>query len=156
MIDTTINDNIISYNLLLVAVNQANNMWKNAQILIFNWVDHFLIIYSDYRFKNALRVKGKFATEWKRLSCNGVFEYAGLSEFNEPHFKRIVQGKAIYLSLWGKPGKKKWRIGPDVASKVCWCYTKKRSADFGIPASGWYQSAGDKWEPIDLKISVIT
>lgn len=109
----------------------------------------------DYRFKHQICVKGKFSTPWKKLACSGIFDYAGLTEFNEPHFKRTVQDKDVFLSLWGRPGKKKWRIGPDVASKVCWAYTKKRSPEFGVPTTGWMQSSGATWEPIDLKVTVV-
>ena len=38
---------------------------------------------------------------------------------------------------------------------VCWLYTKKRSANFGIPLNGWYQSNAGGWELIeDVKISM--
>ena len=72
---------------------------------------------ADYNFTKSIQIEAKFESEWKQIACNGKFDYAGLTEFNEPHFKRTVQGQGVFLSLWGKQGKKKWRIGPNVSSK---------------------------------------
>ena len=42
-----------------------------------------------------------------------------------------------------------------ILNSVCWLYTKKRSANFGIPLNGWYQSNAGGWELIeDVKISM--
>ena len=78
-----------------------------------------------------------------------------MTKNSEPYFVRQFGEKMIYMSLWGNGGKRKWRVGPDPYSKVCWIYTKKRSANYGIPLNGWFQSTTGGWEEIkDIKVSM--
>ena len=63
--------------------------------------------------------------------------------------------KEVFMSLWGKAGKKKWRIGPDLESQICWLYTKKRAENNGVPFTGWYQMVDKKWVEIEqIKIKM--
>lgn len=113
------------------------------------------IMDSGFQFKKWLTFNSNVNSSWKQEALNGDYEYVGMSKFDEPYFKRSYGGKDVFLSLWGPEGKRKWRIGPDVNTKVCWLYTKKRSANFGIPLNGWYQSNAGGWELIeDVKISM--
>ena len=69
--------------------------------------------------------------------------------------KREHKGKEVFMSLWGKAGKKKWRIGPDLESQICWLYTKKRAENNGVPFTGWYQMVDKKWVEIEqIKIKM--
>ena len=69
--------------------------------------------------------------------------------------KRGHKGKEVFLSLWGKAGKKKWRIGPDLESQICWLYTKKRAENNGVPFTGWYQMVDKKWVELEqIKIKM--
>ena len=69
--------------------------------------------------------------------------------------KRVHKGKEVFMSLWGKIGKKKWRIGPDLESQICWLYTKKRAENNGVPFTGWYQMVDKKWIEIEqIKIKM--
>jgi len=94
-------------------------------------------------------IQAKVNSTWKREAINGRYQLKGLNKFNEPFYARVFNKKNIFISLWGNEGKRKWRIGPDCDSKICWLYTKKRSTGFGIPVTGWSQSDQGKWTKLD-------
>ena len=62
-------------------------------------------------------ITAELASEWKQTALNGRYELQGLNAQKEPYYARMHNKKEVFVSLWGKEGKRKWRIGPDVDSK---------------------------------------